>query len=38
MDELIYLIFEGDAFLSGVIDIFMELAVLILVPFGTISM
>ena len=34
MDELLY---EGDALLSGVTDIFMEPAILILVPFGAIS-
>ena len=36
-DELLYLVFEGDALLSGVTDIFMEPAVLILVPFGVVS-
>ena len=36
-DELLYLVFEGDALLSGVTDVFMELAVLILVPFRAVS-
>ena len=37
MDEFLYLVFEGDALLSGVTDIFMELAVLIMVSFGAVS-
>ena len=36
-NEFLNLIFEGDALLSGVTDAFMELAVLILVPFGAVS-
>ena len=33
MDKLLYLIFQCDTLLGGVADIFMKLAVLILVPF-----
>ena len=36
VNELLYLIFEGDAFLSGITDIFMEPAVLVLVPLGAV--
>ena len=37
VDELLYLVFEGDVLLSGVTDIFMETIVLVLVPFGAVS-
>ena len=37
-DELLYLVFERDALLSGMNDIFMELVVLIMIPFGAMSM
>ena len=38
VDELIDLIFEGDAFLSRVTNIFVVLIVFILIPFGAVSM
>ena len=38
MDKLFYIIFEGDTLLDGVTDVFVELAVLILVPFVVVSM
>ena len=37
-NKLLYLIFKDDALLGGLIDAFMEPAVLILVPFGAVSM
>ena len=37
MDELLYLVFKGDALLGGVTDVFMEPTVLILAPFGVVS-
>ena len=36
-DELLYLVFKGDELLGGVTNVFMEPAVLILVPFGVVS-
>ena len=38
MNELLYLIFEGNALLSGMNDIFMEPIVLVRVPCGAVSM
>ena len=37
-NELLNLVFEGDALLGGVTDVFMEPTVLVLVPFGVVSM
>ena len=36
-NELLYLILEGDALLSGVTDIFMEPTVIVMVPFRAVS-
>ena len=37
MNELLYLVLEGDSLLNRMIDIFMEPAVLILVPLKVVS-
>ena len=37
-NELLYPIFEGDALLSGMTDVFMEPTVLVLVPLVAVSM
>ena len=37
-NELLYLILEGDAFLSGVADVLVVLIVFALVPFGGVTM
>ena len=37
MNELLNLILEGDAFLNGMANIFMEPAVLVLVSLGVVS-
>ena len=38
VNELLNLIFEGNALFSGMTDVFVEPVVLVMVPFGVVSM
>ena len=37
MDKLLYLILQGDTLIGGVADVFVKSVILILVPFGVVS-